>query len=47
MENLRRLTIDAGNKKGGALLNAIYRLMSTSSDKSIRDLFEFLLEKSA
>jgi Gamma tubulin complex component N-terminal len=47
MENLRRLTIDAGNKKGGALLNVIYRMMTTSSDKSIRDLFEFLLEKSA
>jgi gamma-tubulin complex component 2 len=47
MENLRRLTIDAGNKKGGALLNVIYRLMINSSDKSIRDLFKFLLEKSA
>jgi gamma-tubulin complex component 2 len=47
MENLRRLTLEAGNKKGGALLNVIYRLMINSSDKSIRDLFEFLLEKSA
>ncbi len=47
MENLRRLTIEAGNKKGGALLNVIYRLMINSSDKSIRDLFDFLLEKSA
>lgn len=47
MENLRRLTLESGNKKGGALLNVIYRLMINSSDKSIRDLFEFLLEKSA
>lgn len=47
MENLRRLTQEAGNKKGGALLNVIYRLMINSSDKSIHDLFEFLLEKSA
>lgn len=47
MENLKRLTVEAGNKKGGALLNVIYRLMINSSDKSIRDLFEFLLEKSA
>lgn len=47
MENLKRLTQEAGNKKGGALLNVIYRLMINSSDKSIRDLFEFLLEKSA
>ena len=47
MENLKRLTSEAGNKKGGALLNVIYRLMVNSSDKSIRDLFELLLEKSA
>jgi len=47
MENLKRLTIEAGNKKGGALLNTIYKLMINSSDKSIRDLFDFLLEKSA
>lgn len=47
MENLRRLTQECGNKKGGALLNVIYRLMINSSDKSIHDLFEFLLEKSA
>ena len=47
MDNLRRLTQDAGNRKGGALLNVIYRLMINSSDKSIKDLFEFLLEKSA
>lgn len=47
MENLRRLATEAGNKKGGALLNVIYRLMTGASDKSIRDLFEFLLEKAA
>lgn len=47
MENLRRLTQEAGNRKGGALLNVIYRLMTNSSDKSIRDLFEFMLEKSS
>ena len=47
MDNLKRLTIEAGNRKGGALLNVIYRLMINSSDKSVRELFEFLLEKSA
>jgi len=47
MENLKRLTQEAGNKKGGQLLNVIYRLMINSSDKSIRDLFEFILEKAA
>ncbi len=47
MENLKRMTIEVGNKKGGALLNVIYKLMINSSDKSIKDLFEFLLEKSA
>jgi gamma-tubulin complex component 2 len=47
MENLARLTKEAGNKKGGALLNVIHRLMISSSDKSIRDLFEFLLEKAS
>ena len=47
MENLKRLTVEAGHKKGGALLNVIYRLMINSSDKSIKDVFEFLLEKSA
>lgn len=47
MESLKRLTVEASHKKGGALLNVIYRLMINSSDKSIRDLFEFLLEKSA
>lgn len=47
MESLKRLVVEAGNKKGGALLNVIYRLMINSSDKSIRDLFEFVLEKSS
>ena len=47
MDSLKRLTVEAGNKKGGALLNVIYRLMINSSDKSIKDLFEFLLEKSS
>lgn len=47
MESLHRLAMEAGNKKGGALLNVIHRLMTNSSDKSIRDLFEFVLEKSA
>jgi hypothetical protein len=46
MDNLRRLTLEAGNKKGGALLNVIYKMMINSSDKQIRDLFEYLLEKS-
>lgn len=47
MEALKKLVIEAGNKKGGALLNVIYRLMINSSDKSIKDLFEFILEKSS
>jgi gamma-tubulin complex component 2 len=47
MEALKKLVVEAGNKKGGALLNVIYRLMINSSDKSIRDLFEFILEKSS
>lgn len=47
MESLKRLVVEAGTKKGGALLNVIYRLMINSSDKSIRDLFEFILEKSS
>ena len=47
MESLKRLVVEAGNKRGGALLNVIYRLMINSSDKSIRDLFEFILEKSS
>mmetsp|Transcript_55171 Transcript_55171/g.75850 ORF Transcript_55171/g.75850 Transcript_55171/m.75850 type:complete len:124 (+) Transcript_55171:234-605(+) len=47
MDSLRRLVFEAGNKKGGALLNVIYQLMINSSDKNIRDLFEFLLEKAS
>lgn len=47
MDNLKRLAVDAGNKKGGALLNVIYKLMISSSDTSIRDFFAFLLEKSS
>ena len=46
MDNLKRLAVDAGNKKGGALLNVIYKLIS-SSDASIRDFFAFLLEKAS
>lgn len=47
MENLKRLVVEAGNKKGGALLNVIYKLMINTSDRSIRELFEFILEKSS
>ena len=47
MDSLKRLVLEAGNKKGGELLNVIYKLMINSSDKSIRDLFEFILEKSS
>ena len=47
MDNLKRLAVDAGNKKGGALLNVIYKLMISSSDASIRDFFAFLLEKAS
>jgi len=47
MESLKRLVVEAGSKRGGALLNVIYRLMTNSSDKSIRDLFEFILEKAS
>ena len=34
MDNLKRLVVEAGNKKGGALLNVIYKLM-ISTDESI------------
>lgn len=47
MENLKRLVVAAGNRKGGALLNVLYKLMINSSDASIRDLFAFLLEKAS
>jgi len=47
MDSLKRLVHEAGDKMGGALLNVIYQLMINSSDKNIRDLFEFLLEKAS
>ena len=47
MDNLKRLVVDAGNKKGGALLNVIYKLMISSSDAAIKDFFAFLLEKAS
>jgi len=47
MDNLKRLVVESGNKKGGALLNVMYRLMVNSSDASIKDLFAFLLEKAS
>ena len=47
MDNLRRLTVEAGDKKGGALLNVIYKLMINSSDLSVREFFGFLLEKAS
>ena len=47
MESLKRLVIEAGNKKGGSLLNVIYKLMTNTSDRSIRELYEFVLEKSS
>ena len=33
MESLKTLTEEAGNNKGGALLDAIYKLMIRTSDK--------------
>ena len=47
MENLNKLAIEATDKKGGALLNVIYKFLTITSDKSIKELFSFLLEKSA
>lgn len=47
MEGLYRLVIEAKDKKGGELLNVIYKLMITSADKQIKDLFEFILQKSS
>ena len=47
MENLYNLSTKAVNKKGGALLNVIYRFLTNTSDKSVRELFAFLLEKAA
>mmetsp|Transcript_9370 Transcript_9370/g.14253 ORF Transcript_9370/g.14253 Transcript_9370/m.14253 type:complete len:85 (+) Transcript_9370:1072-1326(+) len=47
MEGLKRLVLEAGNKKGGALLNVVYRLMINSSDKTLHELYEFVLEKAS
>jgi len=47
MENLSKLATEAHDKKGGALLNVIYKFLTITSDKSIKELFSFLLEKSA
>lgn len=47
MENLNKLVIEATNKKGGALLNIIYKFLTITSDKSIKELFSYLLEKSS
>jgi hypothetical protein len=32
MDTLARLVVEAGNRKGGALLNVVYRIMINSSD---------------
>lgn len=47
MENLYKLTLDSVNKKGGSLLNVIYKFLTNTSDKSIKELFSFLLEKAS
>ena len=47
MENLNKLTTEQVNKKGGALLNVIYKFLTNTSDKSIKELFSFLLEKTS
>ena len=47
MESLARLVLEVGNRKGGALLNVVYRIMINSSDKQMRELFTFLLDKAA
>jgi len=47
MDILARLVAEAGNRKGGALLNRIYNFMINSSDQQMRDLFTFLLDKAA
>ena len=47
MDNLKRLTREAANKKGGALLNVVHSFMINSSDATVRELFSFLLEKAA
>ncbi len=47
MENLYKLTTDCINKKGGALLNVIYKYVTNTSDRPIKELFSFLLEKTS
>lgn len=47
MDILAKLVAEAGNRKGGALLNVIYRVMINSSDTQMRELFFQLLEKAA
>lgn len=47
MENLNKLVIEATDKKGGALLNTIYKFLAMTSDKSVKELFSYLLEKAA
>lgn len=47
MESLARLVHEVGNRKGGALLNVVYRIMINSSDQQMRELFTFLLDKAA
>ena len=41
------MTVESTNKKGGALLNVIYKYMMNSSDRTVKELFSFLLEKAA
>lgn len=47
MDILARLVVEAGNRKGGALLNIIYKMMINSSDSQMKELFNFLLDKAA
>lgn len=47
MENLYKLSQESVNKKGGELLNVIYKFLTNTSDKSIKELFSFLLEKAS
>lgn len=44
MESLARLVQEVGNRKGGALLNVIYKILINSSDKQIKDLYTFLID---
>lgn len=47
MENLYKLSTECVNKKGGEVLNIIYKFLTNTSDKSIKELFAFLLEKTS